>query len=72
MRKKSENRPTWDFQHDSLSKNMMGLKGEYGQYLAKVISKFDESEFNIPDYIKEALIWIMGLKHWRIVLKKFQ
>ena len=28
MRKKSKNRPTWDFQYE-LSKNMIGLKQEY-------------------------------------------
>lgn len=37
-------------------------KGEYSQNLAETILDFDETEFNIPHYIKEGLKWIMELE----------
>ena len=37
-------------------------KGEYSQNLADIILDFDETEFCIPNYIKEGLEWIMELE----------
>ena len=37
-------------------------KGEYSQELADIMHCFDETDFIIPNYIKEGLKWIMELE----------